>query len=96
MLDYLPLIIILGGLGAMAYFLIRSGKKAAQDRSALAQEKGWTYIPHDRTIVFSISDEERNISYRLDGSLEGLTLEPRWVSIRTPIWNYLSIPASNC
>jgi len=52
MLDYLPLIIILGGLGAMAYFLIRSGKKAEQDRSALAQEKGWTYIPRDRTIVF--------------------------------------------
>jgi hypothetical protein len=67
MLDYLPLIVILGGLGVMAYFLTRSGKKAEQDRSALAQEKGWTYIPHDRTVVFNIPDEERNISYRLAG-----------------------------
>lgn len=32
MLDYLPLIIILGGLGVMAYFLTRSGKKAEQDQ----------------------------------------------------------------
>lgn len=67
MLDYLPLIIILGGLGVMAYFLTRSGKKIEQDRSTLAQEKGWTYIPHDRTVVFNIPDEERNISYRLEG-----------------------------
>jgi hypothetical protein len=71
MLDYLPLIIILGGLGVMAYFLTRSGKKAEQNRSALAQEKGWTYIPHDRTIVFNIPDEERNISYRLEGKTSG-------------------------
>jgi len=71
MLDYLPLIIILGGLGVMAYFLTRSGKKAEQNRSALAQEKGWIYIPHDRTIVFNIPDEERNISYRLEGKTSG-------------------------
>lgn len=67
MLDYLPLFIILGGLGVMAYFLTRSGKKVEQDRSTLAHEKGWTYIPHDRTVVFNIPDEERNISYRLEG-----------------------------
>lgn len=67
MLDYLPLIIILGGLGVMAYFLTRSGKKVEQDRSALAEEKGWTYIPHERTVVFNIPDEERNINYWIEG-----------------------------
>jgi|GEM_PF-6525194 len=74
MLDYLPLIVILGGLGVMAYYLSRSGKKAEQDRSALAEKKGWTYIPNNRTVVFNIPDEERNISYRLEGqTLSGIS-----------------------
>ena len=67
MLDYLPLVIILGGLGVMAYYLTRSAKNTDQKRAALAEEKGWTYIPGSSIIVSNIPDEERNISYHLKG-----------------------------
>lgn len=67
MLDYLPLVIILGGLGVMAYYLTRSAKSNDQNKAALAQEKGWTYVPNNSVFVSNIPDEERNISYRLKG-----------------------------
>lgn len=40
-MEYLPLIIILGGLGAMAYFFTKSGKDTDNKRAEIAAEKGW-------------------------------------------------------
>ncbi len=51
----------------MAYYLTRSAKKTEQNIAALAKEKGWTYIPRDLIFVSNIPDEDRNISYRLEG-----------------------------
>jgi len=69
-LEYLPVLVILGGLGAMAYFMIKSGKDADQKRKTAAEEKGWQYENDLSPVVVSTPDDERNISYRLAGKTE--------------------------
>ena len=66
-MEYLALIVILGGLGAMAFFLTKSGKDTDKKRAELAAGKGWNYTPFNSTLVLNIPETERNISYRLDG-----------------------------
>ncbi len=58
MLDYLPLIIILGGLGVMAYFFTRSGKKAEKDRSTPLVNRWWDKYPRkEKTLILAGSPE---------------------------------------
>jgi len=66
-LEYLALVVILGGLSVMAYFLTKSGKESENKRAEVAQARGWDYAPNNNTVVLNIPDEERNISYRLSG-----------------------------
>lgn len=70
MLSYLPLVIILGGLGIMAYFLTRSGKKSEDKRVAVAEQRGWDYTPYTSAYVLNVPDEDRNIMYKLSGKSE--------------------------
>ncbi|MDW7730047.1 MAG: hypothetical protein SCJ94_08590 [Bacillota bacterium] len=70
MLEYLPALIILCGLGAMAYFMTKSGKDADQKRKAAAEERKWQYENDLSPVVVSTPDDERNISYRLAGKTE--------------------------
>ncbi len=66
-MEYLALVVILGGLGIMAYFLTRSGKQSENKRAEVARARGWDYAPNNNTVVLNVPDEERNISYRLSG-----------------------------
>jgi hypothetical protein len=66
-LDYLPLVVILGGLGVMAYFLTKSGKKSENKRAETAEAHGWEYTAHTSAVVLNVPDEERNILYTLKG-----------------------------
>jgi hypothetical protein len=66
-MEYIPLIVILLGLGAMAYFLTKSGKDTDNKRAELSTERGWDYTPFNSTLVLTIPEAERNISYRLAG-----------------------------
>ncbi len=68
MLDYLPLVIILGGLGVMAYFLTRSGKESENKRAEIAAEHGWEYTAYTSAVVINVPDEDRNILYKLTGN----------------------------
>lgn len=67
MLEYLPALLILVGLGAMAYFMTKSGKETNTKRKAAADEKGWQYKGGQSPVVYNIPDEDRNISYQLSG-----------------------------
>jgi len=70
-MEYIPLIVILGALGVMAFFLTKSGKDTDKKRAELAAEKGWNYIPFNTTLVLTIPESERNISYRIEGTADG-------------------------
>lgn len=67
MLDYLPALVIVAGLGVMAYFMTKAGREADQKRKAAADSNGWQYDSYRSAIVYNVPDEERNISYRLSG-----------------------------
>jgi hypothetical protein len=66
-MEYFAMIVILGGLGAMAFFLTKSNKDTDKRRAHLAAEKGWNYIPYNTTLVLTVPESERNISYRTEG-----------------------------
>ncbi len=72
-MEYLALVVILGGLGAMAYFMTKSGKNSENKRAAVAEARGWNYIPNNSSYVLNVPDQERNISYRLNGNTGGGT-----------------------
>ncbi len=73
MLDYLPLIVILAALGAMAYFLTKGNKKGHEEREELAKANGWSYNADQSVIVAGKPDSQRNILYQLNGSSAGGT-----------------------
>ncbi|UNC92327.1 hypothetical protein [Candidatus Contubernalis alkaliaceticus] len=67
MLDYLPTILILLGLGIMAVILTKSNKSGHEERSAAAQENNWEYTSKDSSVVLGKSLDERNIFYEVEG-----------------------------
>jgi hypothetical protein len=73
MLDYLPLIVILAALGAMAYFLTKGNKKGHEEREAMAKAKGWSYSADQSVVVAGKPNSQRNILYLLTGSSTGGT-----------------------
>lgn len=67
MIDYLPLVLILGGLGAMAWFMTTRGAKGHQARRAEAESRRWKYQELDASIIVTGAESDRNLLYRVDG-----------------------------
>lgn len=66
-MDYLVAIIIIGGLGVMAYLIVSSGKKKEGKRTQVAAARGWNYVAEHKKVDVNNPAEDSNVYYRVNG-----------------------------
>ena len=70
MIAYIPLIVILAGLAAMVFFLIKNNKVSHSQREELAKKMGWDY--HKSSSASTVADlGKKNLYFRITGNMEG-------------------------